>query len=341
MRFPFTQTHCTAAPCGGVLRWIASILASVLTFSIPAQAATLLHVSYDPSREFYEAYNAQFSATHPDVQIRQSHGGSAKQARAVIDGLQADVVSLALAYDIDAIAEKSGFLPTTWAQSFPHQSVPMHSVIVLLVRKGNPKHIHDWDDLIRDGIDVITPNPKTSGGARWNYLAAYAHALRAAKGDRAAAETFIAALYKRVKVLDTGARGATMTFVQRRIGDVLIAWESEAYLAKEQLGAGEFEIVYPRLTIRADTPVAVVTRRAEAKGTAALARAYVSGLFEPAAQQLAAQHYFRPQDPSVAARFSNQFPSVTSISIEDLGGWKHAHQEHFAHGAMFDRVYGK
>jgi sulfate/thiosulfate transport system substrate-binding protein len=306
-----------------------------------AFAAPLLHVSYDPTREFYEAYNAEFKKTHPEVSIRQSHGGSGKQARAVIDGLNADIVSLALAYDIDAIAEKSALLPKDWANAFPNHSVPMHSVIVLLVRKGNPKAIKDWDDLTKEGVEVITPNPKTSGGARWNYLAAYAYGLKMNANDKAKAAAFVGEIYKHVKVLDTGARGSTMTFVQRNIGDVLITWENEAYLAKEQLGAGKFEIVYPSLTIKADTPVAVVTKNASAKGNEQLAKAYVAGLFERPAQLLAAKHYFRPQDADVAAKFKHLFPEAPSVSIDALGGWQAVQTEHFADGGVFDSIYGK
>lgn len=306
-----------------------------------AIAAPLLHVSYDPTREFYEEYNASFKKTYPDAEIRQSHGGSGKQARAVIDGLSADVVSLALAYDIDAIAEKATLLPKDWANGFPNRSVPMHSVIVLLVRKGNPKHIKDWNDLVKDGVDVITPNPKTSGGARWNYLAAYAYGLATTGNNKAKAQAFVGELYKHVKILDTGARGSTMTFVQRNIGDVLITWESEAYLAKEQFGGGTFEIVYPSLTIKADTPVAVVTKNAAAKGNEALAKAYVAGLFSYPAQMLAAQHYFRPWNADVATKFHHLFPDVVTVSIDSLGGWKKVQAEHFADGGVFDTIYGQ
>ncbi len=323
------------------MRFLVTLLALALPLSAhAADSKPLLHVSYDPTREFYEEYNLNFKKTHPGIEIRQSHGGSGKQARAVIDGLNADIISLALAYDIDAIAEKAQLLPKDWASAYPNNSVPMHSVIVLLVRKGNPKQIQDWSDLVKDGVKVVTPNPKTSGGARWNYLAAYAYALKANNNDKVKAQSFVGDIYEHVKVLDTGARGATMTFVQRNIGDVLITWENEAYLAKEQLGAGKFEIVYPSLTIRADTPVAIVTKNADAKGNSALAKEYVAGLFEGAAQMIAAKHYFRPMDSEVTAKFKHLFPEVVTVSIKDLGGWSKVQAEHFADGGVFDKIYG-
>jgi sulfate transport system substrate-binding protein len=306
---------------------------------------TLLNVSYDPTRELYEDFNKQFATywkgkTGQDVTIRQSHGGSGKQARSVIDGLEADVVTLALAYDIDQISEKGGLLPANWQSRLPHNSSPYTSTIVLLVRKGNPKKIKDWGDLARPGISVITPNPKTSGGARWNYLAAWAWALRQPGGNEATAKAFVGKLYKNVPVLDAGARGSTTTFVERGIGDVLIAWENEALLAVKELGPTKFEVVAPSLSILAEPPVAVVDKVAGKHGTKAVAQAYLEYLYTPAGQEIAAKNFYRPRDAGVAAKYAAQFPKVSLVTVDEVfGGWKKAHATHFADGALFDQIY--
>jgi sulfate/thiosulfate transport system substrate-binding protein len=306
---------------------------------------TLLNVSYDPTRELYEDFNQQFAAywkgkTGQEVTIRQSHGGSGKQARSVIDGLGADVVTLALAYDIDQIADKAGSLPANWQSRLPNNSSPYTSTIVFLVRKGNPKGIKDWGDLIKPGVSVITPNPKTSGGARWNYLAAWAWALRQPGGSEAKAKEYVGKLYKNVPVLDAGARGSTTTFVERGIGDVLLAWENEALLAIEELGPGKFEVVAPSLSILAEPPVAVVDKVAGKHGTKDVAQAYLEYLYTPQGQELAAKHFYRPRDPKVAAKYEAQFPKVSMITIDEVfGGWKKAQEAHFADGATFDQIY--
>ncbi len=306
---------------------------------------TLLNVSYDPTRELYEDFNQQFATfwkgkTGQDVTARQSHGGSGKQARSVIDGLEADVVTLALAYDIDQIAEKGGLLPANWQSRLPNNSSPYTSTIVLLVRKGNPKGIKDWGDLAKPGVSVVTPNPKTSGGARWNYLAAWAWALRQPGGNEATAKEFVTRLYKNVPVLDAGARGATTTFVERGIGDVLIAWENEALLAIEELGQGKFEIVAPSLSILAEPPVAVVDKIAGKHGTKAVAQAYLEYLYTETGQEIAARHFYRPRLASVAAKYAAQFPKVSLVTVTDVfGGWKKAQATHFADGALFDQIY--
>ncbi len=326
-------------------RWPAALALSALA-SIPALAgkSTLLNVSYDPTRELYEDYNKAFSAfwktsAGEDVEIRQSHGGSGKQARSVIDGLDADVVTLALAYDIDAIAGKGQLLAKDWQARLPHNSTPYTSTIVFLVRKGNPKGIKDWDDLIKPGVAVITPNPKTSGGARWNYLAAWGYALKRNNGDSAKARAFVAALYKNVPVLDAGARGATTTFVQRRIGDVAISWENEALLAVKQLGKDKIEIVAPSVSILAEPPVAVVDRVAAKHGTAKVAKAYLEHLYSPEGQEIAARNYYRPGDGKVAAKYASQFPEIKLFTIaETFGGWAKAQQAHFADGGVFDQI---
>ncbi len=272
--------------------------------------------------------------------IRQSHGGSGKQARSVIDGLEADVVTLALAYDIDQISEKAGLLPANWQSRLPHNSAPYTSTIVLLVRKGNPKKIKDWGDLGRPGISVITPNPKTSGGARWNYLAAWAWALRQPGGNEATAKAFVGRLFKNVPVLDAGARGSTTTFVERGIGDVLIAWENEALLAIKELGPGKLEVVAPTLTILAEPPVAVVDKVVGKHGTKAVAQAYLEYLYTPAGQEIAAKNFYRPRDTAVAAKYAAQFPKVSLVTVDEVfGGWKKAHAAHFADGALFDQIY--
>lgn len=309
-----------------------------------ARQITLLNVSYDPTRELYEDYNKAFSAywkqkTGDDVTIQQSHGGSGKQARAVIDGLDADVVTLALAYDIDSIAEKSGLLQKNWQSLLPNSSTPYTSTIVFLVRKGNPKNIQDWDDLIKPGISVITPNPKTSGGARWNYLAAWGYAARKFNGDESKIKDFVGALYKNVPVLDSGARGSTTTFVERGIGDVLIAWENEAYLAVNELGQGKFDIVIPSISILAEPPVAVVERDADRHGTRQVAEEYLKYLYSDEGQEIIARNYYRPRNQAVAQKYASQFKPVNLFTINDLGGWQAAQKKHFADGGTFDQIY--
>ena len=314
----------------------------------PADAAAaevrLLNVSYDPTRELYEDVNAAFAKrwsarTGHAVEVRQSHGGSGKQARAVIDGLEADVVTLALAYDVDAVA-RAGLVDAGWQRRLAHNASPYTSTIVFLVRKGNPKGLKDWDDLVRPGVAVITPNPKTSGGARWNYLAAWAHALRKSGGDEARAREFVRALFRNVPVLDSGARGSTTTFVERGIGDVLLAWENEALLAVEKLGKGKLELVVPSSSILAEPPVAVVDRNVDRHGTRAVAQAYLEFLYTPEGQELAAKHFYRPRDPEVAARHAARFPKVELFTIDAVfGGWARAQATHFADGAVFDQIY--
>jgi len=311
----------------------------------PARAAEvkLLNVSYDPTRELYQEINAEFAKawkakTGDTVTVSQSHGGSGKQARTVLDGLEADVVTLALAYDIDAIAQ-GGLLPRNWQTRLPQNSCPYTSTIVFLVRKGNPKGIKDWEDLARAGVAVVTPNPKTSGGARWNYLAAWAHALRKPGGDEAKARALVAGIFKNVPVLDTGARGATVTFVERGIGDVLVAWENEAILAERKLGKGKLEIVVPSSSILAEPPVAVVDKVAAKHGTKAAAQAYLEFLYTPAGQEIAAKHYYRPRDQATADKHAAQFPKLTLHSIDQVfGGWAKAQAAHFADGAIFDQI---
>jgi len=305
---------------------------------------TLLNVSYDPTRELYQDFNAAFAKawqakTGEKVSVRQSHAGSGGQARKVIDGLEADVVTLALAYDIDAIARKSGLLPPDWQAKLPRNSTPYTSTIVLLVRKGNPKGIKDWDDLVKPGVAVITPNPKTSGGAQWNYLAAWEYAKRKYGGD-AAAKDFVTRLYQNVPVLDSGARGSTTTFVERGVGDVFISWENEAFLAQKELGPDKFEIVVPSLSILAEPPVAVVETNAAKHGTAAVARAYLEYLYSDQGQEIAAKHFYRPSDPKVAARYAKQFPKVSLFTIDTaFGGWQKASKTHFQDGGTFDEIY--
>lgn len=323
------------------------LASSLLAFTLAplAHAAELLNVSYDPTRELYKEYNPEFAKywkekTGENLNLKQSHGGSGKQARAVIDGLSADVVTLALAADIDAIAEHSGKLPADWQSRLPSNSSPYTSTIVLLVRKGNPKNIKDWDDLVRDGIQVITPNPKTSGGARWNYLAAYAYGKKH-YGSDAAAEEFVGKIFKNVPVLDTGARGSTTTFVQRGIGDVLLAWENEAFLAINELGPDKFEIIVPSLSIKAEPPVAVVDANAKKHGTEKVAQAYLEYLYSPVGQKLAAQNYYRPTLPQYAdPKDLERFPDLEQVTIdEDFGGWKIVQEAHFSDGGVFDKIY--
>jgi sulfate transport system substrate-binding protein len=323
---------------------IALALAAGLASSAALADTTLLNVSYDPTRELYQAYNEAFAAhwkkqTGEDITIEASHGGSGKQARAVIDGLEADVITLALAYDIDQIVANGGLIAPDWQKRLPHNSSPYTSTIVFLVRKGNPKGIKDWSDLVKDGVEVITPNPKTSGGARWNYLAAWGYALKQNGGDEGKAQEFVAQLYKHVPVLDTGARGSTTTFVQRGIGDVLLAWENEAFLAIKELGPDKVELVVPSLSILAEPPVAVVDKVVDEKGTRKQAEAYLKYLYSPEAQELAAQNYYRPTDPKVAAAHERDFPKLELLTIADFGGWKAAQERHFNDGGVFDQIY--
>jgi sulfate transport system substrate-binding protein len=309
----------------------------------PAEV-TLLNVSYDPTRELYEAFNAAFAkhlaaTTGQILKVKQSHGGSGKQARAVIDGLEADVVTLALAYDVGAVA-KAGFIAADWQKRLPQNASPYTSTIVFLVRTGNPRGIKDWDDLVKPGVQVITPNPKTSGGARWNYLAAWAHARNKKGGTEASAKEFVRALFKNVPVLDSGARGSTTTFVERGIGDVLLAWENEAFLAVDQLGKGKFEIVVPRTSILAEPPVAVVDKVVDRRGTRKVAEAYLQYLYSEEGQEIAAKNHYRPRDPKVAARHAGDFTKVELFTIDQaFGGWDKAQAAHFADGGTFDQIY--
>jgi len=312
--------------------------------SVVAQT-TLLNVSYDPTRELYQDFNAAFAKhwkaqTGETVTIQQSHGGAGKQARAVIDGLAADVVTLALAYDIDAIAEKAKLIPAAWQKRLPNNSAPYTSTIVFLVRKGNPKGIQDWDDLVKPDVSVITPNPKTSGGARWNYLAAWGYALKQPGGDEAKARDFVTRLYKNVPVLDSGARGSTTTFTERGIGDVFISWENEAFLATKELGPDKFEIVVPSLSILAEPPVTVIDKVVDKKGTRKVAEAYLNYLYSQEGQNIAGKHYYRPRDPQVAAKYADQFSKVSLFTIDEVfGGWQKAQKTHFNDGGTFDQIY--
>ncbi len=328
-----------------------AVLAAALLLSGCGEApkgkgTELLNVSYDPTRELYRDVNSGFAAkwkaeTGQDLKIRQSHGGSGKQARSVIDGLAADVVTLALAYDIDEIAEKAKLLPANWQTRLPDNSSPYTSTIVFLVRKGNPKRIRDWGDLVRPGVKVITPNPKTSGGARWNYLAAWGYAERRF-GSAGRTRDYMTRLFRNVPVLDSGARGATTTFVERGQGDVLLSWENEAFLAVNKLGRGKFEIVVPSVSILAEPPVALVDAVADRKGTRAAAEAYLKYLYTPEAQELIARHYYRPRNPEVAARHKAEFPNLPMLTIDrDFGGWAKAQAVHFADGGEFDRIFEK
>jgi sulfate transport system substrate-binding protein len=320
--------------------------ASLLAAPRPAHAAapaTLLNVSYDPTREFYKDFDGLFAVdwrrrTGQDVRINQSHDGSGKQARAVVDGLEADIVTLALAYDIDAIAQR-GLIAPNWQSRLPFNSSPYTSTIVFLVRKGNPKRIHDWPDLARPGVQVITPNPKTSGGADWSFLAAYGWAKRRNGGNEAKAQAYVQALYKNVPVLDTGSRGATTTFVQRGLGDVLLGWENEALLSIDEVGAGKLEIVRPSLSILAEPPVALVDKVADKHGTRKIADAYLRFLYTDQAQDLAAKRHYRPRNPAIAARYAAKFPALNLINIREFGGWPAAHARFFADGGVFDKIY--
>jgi len=326
---------------------LAGVAASALALSaLPARAdTTLLNVSYDPTRELYQDFNAAFAKqwkakTGETVTIRQSHGGAGKQARSVIDGLEADVVTLALAYDIDALADHGKQVPQDWQKRLPNNASPYTSTIVFLVRKGNPKHIADWPDLAKNGVDVITPNPKTSGGARWNYLAAWAYALKQPGGSADSAKAFVKRVYSNTKVLDSGARGATTTFVERGIGDVLIAWENEAYLSVKELGPDKFEIVTPSLSILAEPPVSIVDKVVDKRGTRKVAQAYLEYLYSPEGQQIAARHFYRPRDAKVAAQYAKQFAPVKLVTVDaEFGGWRTAQKTHFDDGGVFDQIY--
>lgn len=324
-------------------KWSLGITLLLASAGVLAKDIQLLNVSYDPTRELYEHYNKAFSAhwkqeTGDTVVIRQSHGGSGKQATSVINGIEADVVTLALAYDVDAIAER-GRIEKDWIKRLPDNSAPYTSTIVFLVRKGNPKQIHDWSDLIKPGVSVITPNPKSSGGARWNYLAAWGYALHHNQGDQTKAQDFVKALYQNVEVLDSGARGSTNTFVERGIGDVLIAWENEALLAANELGKDQFEVVTPSESILAEPTVSVVDKVVDKKETRAVAQAYLKYLYSPQGQQIAAENYYRPRDPTIAQKYANTFPTLKLFTIdEEFGGWTKAQKIHFSNGGTFDQI---
>jgi len=312
-----------------------------------AAEISLLNVSYDPTRELYQEYNAAFAKywkakTGDDVSVKASHGGSGKQARSIIDGLEADVATLALAADIDALATKADLIPADWQSRLKLNSSPYTSTIVLLVRKGNPKNIKDWSDLIKPGVAVITPNPKTSGGARWNYLAAWGYALKHNNNDQAKAQQFVSKLYGNVPVLDSGARGSTVTFSERAIGDVLITWENEAYLVKKEFGEDKFDIVFPSLSILAEPPVAVVDKNVDKHGTRKVAQAYLEYLYSPEGQEIAAKNYYRPTDPTVAKKYAKQFKKLELITIDKaFGGWTKTQKTHFGDGGVFDQIYTK
>jgi sulfate/thiosulfate-binding protein len=308
---------------------------------------SLLNVSYDPTREFYQEFNAAFikhwkAQKGQDVSIKQSHGGSGKQARGVIDGLEADVVTLALAYDVDALNKNGSLIPADWQKRLPQNAAPYTSTIVFLVRKGNPKQIKDWSDLAKPGVEVITPNPKTSGGARWNYLAAWGYALAQPGGNEASARDLVSKIYKNVKVLDSGARGSTTTFVERGIGDIFISWENEAFLALKELGPDKFEVVVPSLSILAEPPVTVVDKVVDKRGTRKVAEAYLQYLYSPEGQDIAGKHFYRPRDPAAAAKYAKQFVNVKLFTIDEVfGGWDKAQKTHFDDGGTFDQIYGK
>jgi sulfate/thiosulfate-binding protein len=325
---------------------LGAILAGLVITASGAKDISLLNVSYDPTRELYDEVNKQFatdfkSKSGQGVIIRQSHGGSGKQARSVIDGLQADVVTLALAYDVDAIAERK-LIDKEWQKELPNNSCPYTSTIVFLVRKGNPKGIKDWDDLAKPGVAVLTPNPKTSGGARWNYLAAYGYELKRSNGSEQKAQEFVGKIMANVPVFDTGARGATVTFLQRNVGDVLIAWENEALLAAETMGKGQVEIVYPSLTILAEPPVALVDRNVKRRKTEKAASDYLNFLYSPAGQEIVVKHHFRPYDKAVAEKYKAKFNAVKTFTVDELfGGWAKAHRAHFAEGGTFDKLQAR
>ncbi len=326
---------------------VLSLATALGAFALPAAAkdVALLNVSYDPTRELYSDYNKAFAAywkakTGDTVTIKQSHGGSGKQARSVIDGLDADVVTLALAYDVDELGEKAKLIPADWQKRLPHNSSPYTSTYIFLVRKGNPKGIKNWDDLVKPGVSVITANPKTSGGARWGYLAAYGFALKQPGGNDAKAAEFVGKLFQNVPVLDSGARGSTVTFAERGIGDVLLAWENEAHLSLKEFGPDKFDIVYPPISILAEPPVTVVDKNADRKGTRPVAQAYLEYLYTPEGQEIAARHFYRPTDAKVAAKYEKAFPKVNLFTIDDVfGGWTKAQKTHFADGGVFDQIY--
>lgn len=323
---------------------LAAALLGLLSAGQALADVTLLNVSYDPTREFYEEFNKAFAAdwkakTGETVTIKQSHGGSGKQARSVIDGLEADVTTLALAYDIDEIANIAKLIPGDWQKRLAKNSSPYTSTIVFLVRKGNPKAVKDWNDLTRKGVDIITPNPKTSGGARWNYLAAWAYALQQPGGNDAKAKDFVKQIFGNVKVLDSGARGATTTFVERGIGDVLLAWENEAFLAVKELGPDKFDIVVPSISILAEPPVTVVDKVVDRRGTRKVSEAYLNYLYSPIGQELAGKHYYRPTDPAAAKKYEKQFVKTKLVTIDSVfGGWQKAQKTHFADGGVFDQI---
>lgn len=331
-------------PMRAFWQWFAPLLCLATLTAVAAGEIRLLNASYDPTRELYQQINAAFvrewqAKTGERVTVLQSHGGSGKQARSVIDGLDADVVTLALAYDIDAIAEKSGLLPRDWQQRLPHNSAPYTSTIVFLVRKGNPKQIKDWEDLARPGVAVVTPNPKTSGGARWNYLAAWAYGLKQGGGDEKKARRFVAAIFRNAPVLDTGARGAATTFIQRGIGDVLIAWENEAFLAWREAGKGKVEMVVPSLSILAEPPVAWLDKVTRRHGTEAVARAYLEFLYSPAGQEIVARNFYRPRLEEVRRRYAHQFAPVAMVTVDEVfGGWQKAQRVHFSEDGVFDQM---
>jgi sulfate transport system substrate-binding protein len=326
---------------------LAAALSVVAAVAHNAQAAdiSLLNVSYDPTRELYKEYNTAFAKhwkekTGDNVIINQSHAGSGKQARAVLDGLEADVVTLALGYDVDQLYKRAKLIPENWQTLLPNNSSPYTSTIIFLVRKGNPKGIKDWDDLIKDGISVVTPNPKTSGGARWNYLAALGYGLKHNNNDETAAKAFLAKLYKNAAVLDTGARGSTTSFAERQIGDVLITWENEAHLVLQEFGADKYEIVNPSSSILAEPPVAVVEDVARKHGTTEAATEYLTYLYSKEGQEIIAKNFYRPSDKEIAAKYAKQFPSIELVSIKDFGGWDKAQEKHFSDGGVFDQIYG-
>jgi sulfate transport system substrate-binding protein len=327
------------------LRALATVALGLSLHGLASAQSTLLNVSYDPTRELYQDFNAAFARywkgkTGQTVTIQQSHGGSGKQARSVIDGLEADVVTLALAYDIDALYENGGLVPPNWQKRLPYNSSPYTSTIVFLVRKGNPRQIKDWGDLVKPDVSIITPNPKTSGGARWNYLAAWGYALKKSGGNSVKARDFVTRLYRNVVVLDSGARAATTTFVQRGIGDVLIAWENEAFLSVKALGADRFQIVAPSISILAEPPVSVVDRVVDKKHTRAVATAYLKYLYSSEGQSIAGKHFYRPRSAQAKARYAAQFPKISLFTIDTLfGGWQKAQKTHFADGGIFDQIY--
>jgi sulfate transport system substrate-binding protein len=340
---PSRRTLLAAAGAGLAATAVAGRALAQAPARTPAKPATLLNVSYDPTRELYQDINKAFAAfwkqrTGQDLKINQSHNGSGASARAVIDGLQADVVTLALAYDIDEISRVGKLLPSNWQSRLPDNSTPYTSTIVFLTRKGNPWKLKDWGDLVKPGIEVITPNPKTSGGARWNYLAAWAWAKGQPGGTDASAKAFVQKLYKQVPVLDTGARGATTTFTERRIGDVLLAWENEAWLAQDEL-KGQFDIVTPSSSILAEPPVTVVDKNVDRHGTRAIAEGYLNFLYSPLAQDLIGKNHYRPRNPEAAAKYAAKFPAIKLATINDFGGWTKAQATHFADGGMFDQIY--